>query len=669
MRKKCKYVTLCLAIFTILIQPVSISAKDIDTINQNGDIQVGYINPGITTIKPAMPYIPALPLNGADARIYASTQRQENSVNANSIDTEITGKTDKEGIDWLKSFSEITEEELKENLKTQKVLSAAANSNSGNLYIILGKNEEDKNPKHYKINEVSQELLVYLKVCGVEIKTLVFDEEEILNENKGKSNGVTSSIIFFLIVLSICAIPYYKYRKDKKRLKVGGGSVDKNGDIVIPDVKFSDVEGIEELKSDITRLVDCLKNPGKYESIGARPPKGVILYGPPGTGKTLIAKAIAGEAGVPFFSEVGSNFVEMYVGVGAKRVRELYKKARKSAPCIVFIDEIDAVASQRGNDTNSERDQTINALLAELDGFNSSKNIITICATNRLDMLDSAFKRAGRFDLKLAVGLPDKKGRTRILEIHSKDKKLSDEIDLEVIANKTSGFSGAELEALLNESALVAVGKNKAEIDYEDIDDAFFKIVMQGNKKKRDKITKMNRIVAWHEAGHTLVTKLLTEDTVSSVTIIGSSSGAGGVTFRTPKEDDMLQSKKYLEDNIKIMYGGRAAEEIFFKDPNSITTGASQDIKQATSIIKDYLSLYGMGDKGMIDLSQFEREFKNVIDEASALSKKLYEETVSLLKENYSLLKTLAETLLKEETLDEMQINKIVEKGLNKKIS
>lgn len=669
MRKKCKYVTLCLAIFTILIQPVSISAKDIDTINQNGDIQVGYINPGITTIKPAMPYIPALPLNGADARIYASTQRQENSVNANSIDTEITGKTDKEGIDWLKSFSEITEEELKEKLKTQKVLSAAANSNSGNLYIILGKNEEDKNPKHYKINEVSQELLVYLKVCGVEIKTLVFDEEEILNENKGKSNGVTSSIVFFLIVLSICAIPYYKYRKDKKRLKVGGGSVDKNGDIVIPDVKFSDVEGIEELKADITRLVDCLKNPGKYESIGARPPKGVILYGPPGTGKTLIAKAIAGEAGVPFFSEVGSNFVEMYVGVGAKRVRELYKKARKSAPCIVFIDEIDAVASQRGNDTNSERDQTINALLAELDGFNSSKNIITICATNRLDMLDSAFKRAGRFDLKLAVGLPDKKGRTRILEIHSKDKKLSDEIDLEVIANKTSGFSGAELEALLNESALVAVGKNKAKIDYEDIDDAFFKIVMQGNKKKRDKITKMNRIVAWHEAGHTLVTKLLTEDTVSSVTIIGSSSGAGGVTFRTPKDDDMLQSKKYLEDNIKIMYGGRAAEEIFFKDPNSITTGASQDIKQATSIIKDYLSLYGMGDKGMIDLSQFEREFKNVIDEASALSKKLYEETVSLLKENYSLLKTLAETLLKEETLDEIQINKIVEKGLSKKIS
>lgn len=669
MRKKCKYVTLCLAIFTILIQPVSISAKDIDTINQNGDIQVGYINPGITTIKPAMPYIPALPLNGADARIYESTQRQENSVNANSIDTEITGKTDKEGIDWLKSFSEITEEELKEKLKTQKVLSAAANSNSGNLYIILGKNEEDKNPKHYKINEVSQELLVYLKVCGVEIKTLVFDEEEILNENKGKSNGVTSGIVFFLIVLSICAIPYYKYRKDKKRLKVGGGSVDKNGDIVIPDVKFSDVEGIEELKADITRLVDCLKNPGKYESIGARPPKGVILYGPPGTGKTLIAKAIAGEAGVPFFSEVGSNFVEMYVGVGAKRVRELYKKARKSAPCIVFIDEIDAVASQRGNDTNSERDQTINALLAELDGFNSSKNIITICATNRLDMLDSAFKRAGRFDLKLAVGLPDKKGRTRILEIHSKDKKLSDEIDLEVIANKTSGFSGAELEALLNESALVAVGKNKAEIDYEDIDDAFFKIVMQGNKKKRDKITKMNRIVAWHEAGHTLVTKLLTEDTVSSVTIIGSSSGAGGVTFRTPKDDDMLQSKKYLEDNIKIMYGGRAAEEIFFKDPNSITTGASQDIKQATSIIKDYLSLYGMGDKGMIDLSQFEREFKNVIDEASALSKKLYEETVSLLKENYSLLKTLAETLLKEETLDEIQINKIVEKGLSKKIS
>lgn len=657
----CKCLILCLVIFTILIQPITVNAKNIKTPNQQKSV--------LGQIRPSMMYNPIIPLNGTDARLFAASQRQD-SVDQNSINSGNVNESDfnEENTKWLEDFIIITEDELKEKMKTKDVLSAAANSTSGNLYAVIGeinKDGEKKNLEYLKVEEVSQDLIIYLKVCGVDIKALAFDEKTISKDNK-KSNNYTGSIVFFLIVLSICAIPYYKYRRDKKMVKVGGGDASKKGDVEIPDVRFNDVEGIEELKADITRLVDCLKNPKKYESIGARPPKGVILYGPPGTGKTLIAKAIAGEAGVPFFSAAGSDFCEMYVGVGAKRVRELYKKARKAAPCIVFIDEIDAVASQRGNDTNSERDQTINALLAELDGFNSSKNIITICATNRLDMLDSAFKRAGRFDLKLAVGLPDKKGRTRILEIHSRDKKLSKEIDLEVIANKTSGFSGAELEALLNESALCAVGKNKEEIDYEDIDDAFFKIVMQGNKKKREKITEMNKIVAWHEAGHTLVTKLLTEDSVSSVTIIGSSSGAGGVTFRTPKDDNMLQSKKYLEDNIKIMYGGRAAEEIYFKDPNSITTGASQDIKQATSIIKDYLSLYGMGDKGMLDLSQFEREFKNVIDEASILSKKLYEETVNLLKENYSLLKTLAETLLKEETLDEMQINKIINKTYSK---
>ena len=408
------------------------------------------------------------------------------------------------------------------------------------------------------------------------------------------------------------------------------------------------------------RIVDCLKNPKKYEAIGARTTKGVILYGPPGTGKTLIAKAIAGEAGVPFFSMVGSDFVEKYVGVGAQRVRDLYKKARKAAPCIVFIDEVDAVAGQRGRDENTESDQTINALLAELDGFKSSDNIVTICATNRLDMLDSAFKRAGRFDLKLAVGLPDKKGRKNILGVHAKNKKLHSEVDLEVLANKTVGFSGAELEALLNEAALVAVGKDKKEIDYEDIDDAFFKLVMQGNKKKREKITEVNKVVAWHEAGHTLATKLLTDDSVPSVTIVGSSSGAGGVTFRTPQEDNILHSKKYLESLIQVMYAGRAAEEIYFGDEDSITTGASQDIKQASGIIKEYLSIYGMGNLGMLDLGQFRHDYEDIVSEASEMAKSLYSSVLKLLEENKETLKNLAEQLLEKETLVESEIDEIL---------
>ena len=427
----------------------------------------------------------------------------------------------------------------------------------------------------------------------------------------------------------------------------------------IPGTRFSDVEGIEELKNDIVRVVDCLKNPDKYSKMGARMPKGIILYGPPGTGKTLLAEAIAGEAGVPFFSLVGSDFIEKYVGVGAQRVRELYKQARNSAPCIVFIDEIDAVAGKRGQDENSERDQTINALLAELDGFSGTESVLTICATNRLDMLDSAFKRAGRFDLKLAVGLPDKTGRINILKIHSKNKKLSSDVHLNSLADKTTGFSGAELESLLNEAALLAAGRDKECIDNNDIDDAFFKLVMQGNKKPRNEINETNRVVAWHEAGHTLATKLLTDDRVSSVTIIGSASGAGGVTFRSPREDNILHNKKYIENTIKVMYAGRAAEEVYFKDKDKITTGASQDIKQATSLIIEYLALYGMGESGMLDLTQFKRDVADIKTEASELSKRLYKETVEILSKNESKLSLLASALLEYETINEEQIDSI----------
>ena len=432
----------------------------------------------------------------------------------------------------------------------------------------------------------------------------------------------------------------------------------------IKKVTFNDVQGIDELKPDLYRLVDCLKNPKKYEELGARMPKGVILYGPPGTGKTLTAKAIAGEAGVPFFSMCGSDFMEKYVGVGASRVRDLYKKARKAAPCIVFIDEIDAIGGSRGQDSSGERDQTINALLAELDGFKSGENILTICATNRLDILDPALLRAGRFDLKLAIGLPDKDGRIAILKLHSKNKKLSEQVNIEDLAKKTIGFSGAELENLLNESALIAANENKAFIDNDDIENAFFKIIMDGNKKKRKEIDEDTYLTAWHEAGHTLATKLLTKDSVSTVTIVQSTSGAGGVTFMAPDEKN-LPSKKYLRNKIKIDYAGRAAEEIYLGNSDDITTGASQDIKQATSVIKSYIGAYGMGNKGLIDIKQLTSQY-DIVEEAGELSNVLYQETLDLLRENIDKLRSLAERLVEKETLYEDEINEIL--GINSEI-
>lgn len=594
----------------------------------------------------------------ADYQMMLSYQQLKQEVEEEKSQT-AKETDDTENVDWLNEFTVIKESEFKEKVKTNTIISATYNQESGNAYFTLENNEK------YKIEDVSQEALNYIRVSSVELKSVNFVEESSENKKNGTTQATGVNALFIWIFLcSIISMIYMHYRRKRIMAIANGGVKEKSNKTVdgveIPKVRFSDVEGIEDLKNDISKLVDCLKNPNKYKEIGARIPKGVILYGPPGTGKTLLAKALAGEAGVPFFSAVGSDFVEKYVGVGASRVRDLYKKARKNAPCIVFIDEIDAVASQRGNGENSERDQTINALLAELDGFDESKSIITVCATNRLDMLDSAFKRAGRFDLQLAVGLPDKKGRLNILKIHGKNKKFSDEVNLETIASKTYGFSGAELETLLNESALIAVGKEKEYIENDDIDDAYFKLIMKGNKKKREEITEMNRIVAWHESGHTLATKLLTDDSVPSVTIIGSSSGAGGVTMRQPKTDNQLQSKEYLESLIKVMYGGRAAEELYFKSNSKITTGASQDIKQATSIIKDYIASYGMGNKGMLDLSQFQKDFKNEVEEASILSKKLYEETLSLFKKNSKLLRNLAERLLDEETLEEQEIDKII---------
>lgn len=423
-------------------------------------------------------------------------------------------------------------------------------------------------------------------------------------------------------------------------------------------ITFHEVQGIDELKPDLFRLVDALKHPDKYKKLGARPTKGMILYGPPGTGKTLIAKAISGEAEVPFFSASGSDFVEKYVGVGASRIRDLFAKARKAAPCIVFIDELDAIGGNRGESNNSERDQTINALLTELDGFAASEGILTICATNRLDILDPALTRPGRFDLKIAVNLPDKQARYQILQLHSAGKKLSEEVKIEALAQKTNGFSGAELENLLNEAALIAATRDGEWITNFDMEDAFFKIIMNGHKKDRVENEEYARLVAYHEAGHTLATKLLTNDGVPTVTIIQSTSGAGGVTFRAP-EDVPLKSKRYLKNLIKVMYAGRAAEELLLASDEDITTGASADIRQATEIIKQYIAIYGMGNQGMIDLTQLTSQF-DMIEEASAMAGTLYRETLDVLSANRDKLDRIAAGLLEKETLEESEIDALL---------
>ena len=525
------------------------------------------------------------------------------------------------------------------------------------------------------------ELESYAELYGLEVENLVNigldDNKEKNIEGSGGSTGLMGYITefmstFLVIGLIVWIVVSIKTTKDSMYTvsnvglrdtssdsKSRGSEKEDSKDDSVPRIGFKDVQGVDELKHDINRVVDYLKDKEKYIKMGARAPKGVILYGPPGTGKTLIAKAIAGEAGVPFFSMAGSDFVEVYVGLGAKRVRELYQKARKAAPCIVFIDEVDAIAHKRGNENTSEDDKTINALLKELDGFDSNSGVITICATNRLDLLDSAFQRSGRFDLKLAVGLPDKVAREEILKIHSKNKILSKDIDLGVLAVKTVGFSGADLEALLNESALLAASNNKVEISNSDIEDAFYKIILKGNKRGVSGNSKVKEITAWHEAGHTLATKLLTNDSVPTVTIISSTSGAGGVTFRAPEENG-LTSKKYLKSLIKVMYAGRAAEEIYLGNSDDITTGASEDIKQATNILKGYIENYGMGDSGLLDMSQFIGNKDRVLDEAKELSGELYKEVKGLLELNYTKLSELSDALIEKETLVESEIDKII---------
>ena len=375
-------------------------------------------------------------------------------------------------------------------------------------------------------------------------------------------------------------------------------------------VGFDNVAGLKEEKEELEELVDFLRAPEKYTKLGARIPKGVLLVGPPGTGKTLLAKAVAGEAGVPFFSISGSDFVEMFVGVGASRVRDLFEDAKRNAPCIVFIDEIDAVARRRGTGMgggHDEREQTLNQLLVEMDGFGVNEGLIVMAATNRVDILDPAIMRPGRFDRKVTVGRPDVAGRSEILKVHAKNKPLAEDVDLEQIAQTTAGFTGADLENLLNESAILAAKKNRPYLVQEDIKQAFVKVGIGPEKHSKIISEEEKRITAFHEAGHAILFHMLPDvGPVYTVSIIPTGSGAAGYTMPLPEKDEMFLSKKKMLQEIIVDLGGRVAEELVFDD---ITTGASQDIKQATALAKAMVTKYGMSDRvGLINYDNDEDE-------------------------------------------------------------
>ena len=375
-------------------------------------------------------------------------------------------------------------------------------------------------------------------------------------------------------------------------------------------VNFSRVAGLEEEKEELEEVVDFLKNPQKYTSVGARIPKGLLLVGPPGTGKTLLAKAVAGEAGVPFFSISGSDFVEMFVGVGASRVRDLFEEAKKNAPCIVFIDEIDAVARRRGTGMgggHDEREQTLNQLLVEMDGFGINEGIIVMAATNRVDILDPAILRPGRFDRKVAVGRPDVKGREEILKVHSKEKPLGEDVDLHRVAQTTSGFTGADLENLMNEAAILSARENRRFIRQNDIDRAFVKVGIGAEKRSKVISEKDKKITAYHEAGHAILFHVLPDvGPVHTVSIIPTGMGAAGYTMPLPEKDEMFNTRGRMLQSIMVDLGGRIAEELIFKD---VTTGASQDIKQATQLARAMVTQYGMSERvGMIQYGSDEDE-------------------------------------------------------------
>ena len=439
-------------------------------------------------------------------------------------------------------------------------------------------------------------------------------------------------------------------------------------------VTFKDMAGADEAKQELEEVVEFLKNPAKYTALGARIPKGVLLVGPPGTGKTLLAKAVAGEANVPFFQMSGSNFVELYVGVGASRVRNLFQQAEKSKPCIVFIDEIDAVGRQRGagmGGGNDEREQTLNQLLVEMDGFSDNEGIIIIAATNRPDVLDPALLRPGRFDRQVVVSIPDLKGREAILHVHSKNKPLAADVDLEEIARATTGYSGANLENLMNEAAILAATRNHVTITRRDIEDANVKVMMGNENRSRKVKDEEKRLTAFHEAGHAVITKLVSKDSHVHKVSIMPRGRAGGFTMSVPEMDTSYHSRKGMLEDIMVMLGGRAAEELTMDD---ISTGASNDLQRATGMARQMVIKYGMSKSvGLVsydsgnevflgrDLAQAkpysEKTAADIDDEIKGILTEQYERTKQILSDNMPVLEKVANKLLEKETIDGEEFN------------
>ena len=575
----------------------------------------------------------------------------------------------------LQTQNNYSYKELEEDLENHRVAEAVIHQNqqtpTGQLIAVL-MNGRSKDMYIDDVKEVRQML---------EDANVSYQMTDVPKESKLLSVGVPIASLGVMVILLFMLM-------GRNAGSGGGGSKMMNfgksrATLTMPDnskVTFKDVAGLQEEKEELEEIVDFLKNPVKYTELGARIPKGVILTGPPGTGKTLLAKAVAGEAGVPFFSISGSDFVEMFVGVGASRVRDLFEEAKKNAPCIVFIDEIDAVARRRGTGMgggHDEREQTLNQMLVEMDGFGVNEGIIVMAATNRVDILDPAIMRPGRFDRKVYVGRPDIGGREEILAVHAKNKPLGDDVDLKQIAQTTAGFTGADLENLLNEAAIIAAKENRAYITQNDIKKSFVKVGIGAEKKSRIISDKEKRITAFHEAGHAILFHVLPDvGPVYSVSIIPTGAGAAGYTMPLPEKDEMFNTKGKMLQDITVSLGGRVAEELVFDD---ITTGASQDIKQATKMAKAMVTRYGMSENvGLIcydndddevfigrDLAHtrgygegvataIDQEVKRIIDECYAKARQI-------ITENRSVLDACAKLLLEKEKISQKEFEALFE--------
>ena len=577
--------------------------------------------------------------------------------------------------------NEITTGELIKAVKEQKVEEIIITPKSSeSVYYVTGKFEGYKENETFS-TKVIEEQMPYI----TETITENVDKEDIkytTNKDPGSSSLllVILDIVPLIIIIIVAYLLFTKlaagnnksmdFGRSRAKLSEDGGQV-----------RFTDVAGLKEEKEEVKELIDFLKSPKKFQKLGARIPKGVLLVGPPGTGKTLLAKAVAGEANVPFYYISGSDFVELFVGVGASRVRDMFKQAKQSAPCLIFIDEIDAVGRQRGaglGGGHDEREQTLNQLLTEMDGFGANEGIIIIAATNRPDVLDPALLRPGRFDRQVTVSLPDSREREEILEVHAKNKVFAPEVSLKNVSKRTPGFSGADLENLLNEAALLAVRRNKENISMEEIDEATDRVILGPAKTSRKITEKEKRLVAIHEAGHAVIgLKEKDAQTVHKITIIPRGM-AGGYTMMLPKEEKIgIMTKDELLSQITGLLGGRAAEETFLGE---ITTGASDDFKRATRIARSMVTEYGMSDLGPIQLEEKSegvflgrdytksRDFSDQValeidKEVKKILEECYKNAKKLLEKHETLVLLIADSLMEHETLTKEQIDTLVEHG------